>query len=96
MNREIHVRAWESLGGQFPRATRQASNRCIEDPALIERIQAHLNDKAPSAASSTRRPRLGVPDSSTESRMLSSLLLLLFWRRRACYWLDAENWAESG
>jgi hypothetical protein len=28
--------------------------------------------------------------------MLSSLLLLLFWRRRAFYWLDAENWAQSG
>jgi hypothetical protein len=28
--------------------------------------------------------------------MLSSLLRLLFWRRQAFYWLDAENWAESG
>jgi hypothetical protein len=48
MNREIHVRAWESLGGQFPRATRQTSNRCIEDPAVIARILAHLKGKAPS------------------------------------------------
>jgi hypothetical protein len=57
MNREIHVRAWESLGGQFPRATRQTCEcckgqvkiiACIEDPAVIERILAHLNGKAPS------------------------------------------------
>ena len=27
----------------------EASNRCIEDPAVIERILAHLKSKAPSA-----------------------------------------------
>jgi hypothetical protein len=83
MNREIHVRAWESLGGQFPRATRQTCERCagqvkiiacIEDPAVIERILAHLKGKAPSVGTAllpeNRGPpqaRLGVPASSTDS-----------------------------
>ena len=28
MNREIHVRFWESLGVRFPRATHCASDEC--------------------------------------------------------------------
>jgi hypothetical protein len=28
----------------------ETSNRCIEDPAVIERILAHMNDRTPSAA----------------------------------------------
>ena len=46
---------------------------CIEDPAVIERILAHLKGKEPSAEPAMlpegRAPpqaRLGVPDSSTD------------------------------
>ena len=49
-------------------------------PSVIEKILAHLNNKASSAGAALlpegRGPpqaRLGVPDSSIESRMLSSL-----------------------
>jgi hypothetical protein len=73
----------------------------IEDPAVIERILAHLNGKAsstkPAMPPEGRAPpqaRLGVPASSIEPRILSSLLLLLFWRWRFFYWIDAGNWSE--
>jgi hypothetical protein len=74
-----------------------ASNRCIEDPAVIERILAHLNDRAPSAGAALlpedRGPlqaRLGVPDSSTESGK-GSLMLLPSRKRRADCWPAVRN-----
>jgi hypothetical protein len=52
----------------------EASNRCIEDPAVVERILAHLKSKAPSVGTAllpeNRGPpqaRLGAPASSTDS-----------------------------
>jgi hypothetical protein len=98
----IDIETCERSAGQV-KIIVETSNRCIEDPAVIEKILAHLKGKAPSVGTAllpeNRGPpqaRLGVPASSTESRMLSSLLLLLFWRRRAFFWLDAENWADIG
>ena len=55
----------------------EASNRCIEDPAVIERILAHLKDKEPSSELAMlpeeRAPpqaRLGVPVSSTDTLII--------------------------
>jgi hypothetical protein len=44
----IDIETCERCAGQV-KIIVETSNRCIEDPAVIERILAHLNGKAPSA-----------------------------------------------
>jgi hypothetical protein len=43
----IDIETCERCAGQV-KVMVEASNRCIEGPAVIERILAHLNGKAPS------------------------------------------------
>jgi hypothetical protein len=43
----IDIETCERCAGQV-KIIVEASNRCIEDPAVIKRILAHLNGKAPS------------------------------------------------
>jgi hypothetical protein len=46
----IDIETCERCAGQV-KIIVETSNRCIEDPAVIERILAHLNGKAPSTES---------------------------------------------
>jgi hypothetical protein len=69
----IDIETCERCAGQV-KIIVETSNRCIEDPAVIERILAHLKSKAPSVGTAllpeNRGPpqaRLGVPASSTDS-----------------------------
>lgn len=41
MNREVHVRFWESAGVKFPRATRLKLAAVILDDRELDRILAH-------------------------------------------------------
>jgi hypothetical protein len=58
MNREIHVRAWESLGGSSlglldRRRTAALKSEC-RTTGVIERILAHLKSTAPSTEPAMR------------------------------------------
>lgn len=70
----------------------------IQNPAVIERISAHLNGKAPSAGTgcllmaASYRHRL---DSSVESRETLIFVAASFEDRKFFYWLADRNRAES-
>ena len=99
----IDIETYERSAGQV-KIIVEASNRCIEDPAVIERILAHLKGKEPSSELAMlpegRAPpqaRLGAPGFSTDSMdTLSSALLLPFRKQRAYYWLEGRKQGKAG
>ena len=58
MNREIHVRFWESLGVRFPWATQLVKRRCC--------LEIHsLDPDGPEARRQVLRPRMALREEAT-------------------------------